>query len=141
MLSAKYRLMSSMKSIPCMYRKWYNIDAGSVDFISGAQVSFMGLIGLKMTLVKFTWPQGLDWAIPSRSVPQYSLLMQLINGQRTEAVDSMKSVRLLRCFDTVFHRPYRCFSIALKVILSLSRSPQNFHQWLTMNGNLSKCSF
>ena len=25
----------------------------------------------------------------------------------------------LRCFDTVFRRPYRCFSIALKVILSL----------------------
>ena len=25
----------------------------------------------------------------------------------------------LRCFDTVFGRPYRCFSIALKVILSL----------------------
>ena len=26
----------------------------------------------------------------------------------------------LRCFDTVFGRPYRCFSIVLKVILSLS---------------------
>ena len=26
----------------------------------------------------------------------------------------------LRCFDTVFRRPYRCFSIVLKVILSLS---------------------
>ena len=59
----------------------------------------------------------------SLSVPKCSLLMQLINGQRTEAaicVDSMKSVRLLRCFDTVFRRPYRCFSIALKVFLSLS---------------------
>ena len=27
---------------------------------------------------------------------------------------------LLRCFDTFFKRPYRYFSIALKVILSLS---------------------
>ena len=26
----------------------------------------------------------------------------------------------LRCFDTVFRRPYPCFSIALRVILSLS---------------------
>ena len=26
----------------------------------------------------------------------------------------------LRCFDTVSRRPYRCFSVALKVILSLS---------------------
>ena len=26
----------------------------------------------------------------------------------------------LRCFDTVFRKPYRCFSIVLKVILSLS---------------------
>ena len=26
---------------------------------------------------------------------------------------------VLRCFDSVFRRPYRCFSIALKVILSL----------------------
>ena len=27
---------------------------------------------------------------------------------------------ILRCFDTVFRRPYRCFSIALKMFLSLS---------------------
>ena len=27
---------------------------------------------------------------------------------------------ILRCLDTVFHRPYRCYSIALIVILSLS---------------------
>ena len=26
----------------------------------------------------------------------------------------------LQCFDTVFLNPYKCFSIALKVILSLS---------------------
>ena len=26
----------------------------------------------------------------------------------------------LRCLDTVFRRPYRCFSVALKVIFSLS---------------------
>ena len=29
-------------------------------------------------------------------------------------------VIVLRCFGTVFRRPYRCFSIALKLILSLS---------------------
>ena len=34
---------------------------------------------------------------------------------------SPQSKKYLRCFDTaVFRRPYRCFSIALKVILSLS---------------------
>ena len=27
---------------------------------------------------------------------------------------------VLRCFGTVFRKPYRCFSIALKVILSLA---------------------
>ena len=55
------------------------------------------------------------------SVPQYSLLMQFINSQRTEGVDSMKSVSLLRYFDTVFRRTYRCFFNRLKsdVILDL----------------------
>ena len=46
----------------------------------------------------------------------------------------------LRCFDTGFRRPYRCFSIVLKVIFVLVRSLQTFHQWLTMNWSLSKCS-
>ena len=37
----------------------------------------------------------------------------------------------IRCFDTVSRRPYRCFSIALKVILSLSDRHKIFNSdWL-----------
>ena len=50
---------------------------------------------------------------------------------------------LLRCFDTVFQRPYRYFSIAFKVILSLSDSYKIFSSnWLWIeiceNVDLSK---
>ena len=34
----------------------------------------------------------------------------------------------IRCFDTVFQRPYRYFSIALKVVFSSSDRYTNFHQ-------------
>ena len=34
----------------------------------------------------------------------------------------------MRCFDTVFQRPYRYFSIALKVVFSSSDRYTNFHQ-------------
>ena len=38
---------------------------------------------------------------------------------------------LLRCFDTVFQRPYRCFSIALKVFFSSSDRYEIFtSNWL-----------
>ena len=33
-----------------------------------------------------------------------------------------QEVAVLRCFDTVFQRPYSYFSIALKVVFSLSRN-------------------
>ena len=50
---------------------------------------------------------------------------------------------LLRCFDTGFQRPYRYFSIAFKVILSLSDSYKIFSSnWLWIeiceNVDLSK---
>ena len=34
----------------------------------------------------------------------------------------------IRCFDEVFQRPYRFFSIALKVVFSSSDRHTNFHQ-------------
>ena len=56
----------------------------------------------------------------------------MVNEQKQlYAVDSMKSVRLLRCFYIVFRRPHRCFSIALKVFLSLSDRHKIFtSDWL-----------
>ena len=40
-------------------------------------------------------------------------------------------ILLIRCFDTVSRRPYRCFSIALKVVLSLSDRNKIFtSDWL-----------
>ena len=43
---------------------------------------------------------------------------QIANICRKES----QQVAVLRCFDTVFKRPYRYFSIALKVVFSLSRN-------------------
>ena len=41
------------------------------------------------------------------------------------------SKMILRCFDTVFQRPYRYFSIALKVVFSLSKRYKIFtSNWL-----------
>ena len=36
--------------------------------------------------------------------------------------NGLSVILCLRCFDTVFRTPYRCFSIAIKVILSLSQT-------------------
>ena len=47
----------------------------------------------------------------------------------------------LRCFDTVFQRPSRYFSIALKVFFSLSDRYKIFTKKLAMDWNLWKCSF
>ena len=49
----------------------------------------------------------------------------------------------LRCFDTAFQRPYRYFSIALKVILSLSDRYKIFTNdltidWIRQNVGFSK---
>ena len=47
---------------------------------------------------------------------------------------------LLRCFDTVFRRPYQYFSVALKVILSLSNHYKIFStDWLWIVQSLPKC--
>ena len=53
------------------------------------------------------------------------------------AISELPQASLLSCFDTVFQRPYRYFSIVLKVVFPLS----DFHQQLVMDWNLWKRSF
>ena len=54
--------------------------------------------------------------------------------------NSLKQKKL-RCFDTVFQRPYRYFSIALKVVSSLSDRYKIFtSDWLWIE-ICEKCSF
>ena len=47
-------------------------------------------------------------------------------GQIFTCVAVYKVCYFLRCFDTVFQRPYRYFTIALKVVFSLSNSYKIF---------------
>ena len=47
--------------------------------------------------------------------------MMVREGRTYDFTDKIHYLtRPLRCFDTVFQRPYRYFSIALKVVFSLS---------------------
>ena len=48
------------------------------------------------------------------------LMLQINQYQGTKQGMFYQGIPYLRCFDIVFRRPYRYFSIALKVILSLS---------------------
>ena len=51
-----------------------------------------------------------------------------------------KKNTVLRCFDTVFQRPYRYFSIALKVVFSLSDRYKIFtSNWLWIE--ICECTF
>ena len=50
-------------------------------------------------------------------------------------------VLTLKVFQYSFSQTILMFFNRLKRDVILVRSPQNFHQWLTMNWSLSKCSF
>ena len=54
--------------------------------------------------------------------PMQVYLLQYVDGDRgvLGQNNDVKFIISLRCFDIVFQRPYRYFSIALKVISSLS---------------------
>ena len=54
--------------------------------------------------------------ILSSSFVQYAALRNCLG----DVILTDDNTYLIRYFDTVFMRPYRCFSITLKVILSLS---------------------
>ena len=53
-------------------------------------------------------------------MPKLSFDPQLRFSRIVFAISDNFSKTPLRCFDTVFQRPYRYFSIALKVVYSLS---------------------
>ena len=66
-------------------------------------------------------------------------------NQANQLKNGMKCARAsadcvpLRCFDTVFQRPYRYFSVALKVFFSLSDRYETFTstwQWIEICGNV-----
>ena len=55
-------------------------------------------------------------------------------GRYCHDIGTISLFPVLRCFDTVFQRPYRNFSIALKVVFSLSDRYKIFtSNWLWLS--------
>ena len=87
----------------------------------------LSVFPFKCVYSRFGFPWGTAWSLSimlTKVRNDWYIILPIIKHVRTSCSLLVLGFHLLeeqiRCFDTVFRRPFRCFSITLKVILSLS---------------------